>query len=271
MYEELVDAINQSIEQRLAQVNTNLPATIVSYDAARNRAVVKVSIPKRLPDDTPLDGPQIVEVPILWPASNGGKNSFTMPLQPGDGIMLAVQQRSIENWLDGNLAFPDDPRQFDLSDSIGIAGCSYKGTVADPKDVVLRFNNTQIRVTPDDAITVGASNITLGNIGSAATTTMPDAEPRAFGNIQVANSDVTLARAPSSPLHASTKAYVDSKVSGGGSQGPPGPAGPPGPQGPPGDSWGSEAPQNHLAYGRMDAAWTRVLAITGDILDGGNF
>ena len=32
-----------------------------------------------------------------------------------------------------------------------------------------------------------------------------------------------------------------------------------------------EAPENHLAYGRMDAAWTRVLAISNDILDGGNF
>jgi hypothetical protein len=168
MYEELVDAINQSIEQRLAQVNTNLPATIVSYDAARNRAVVKVSIPKRLPDDTPLDGPQIVEVPIMWPASGGGKSSFTMPLQPGDGVMLAVQQRSIENWLDGNLAFPDDPRQFDLSDSIGIAGCSYKGTVADPKDVVLAFNKSQIRLTADGIIIVGndKANITIDAAGN---------------------------------------------------------------------------------------------------------
>jgi hypothetical protein len=168
MYEELVDAINQSIEQRLAQVNTNLPATIVSYDAARNRAVVKVSIPKRLPDDTPLDGPQIVEVPIMWPASGGGKSSFTMPLQPGDGVMLAVQQRSIENWLDGNLAFPDDPRQFDLSDSVAIAGCSYKGTVADPKDVVLAFNKSQIRLTADGIIIVGndKANITIDAAGN---------------------------------------------------------------------------------------------------------
>jgi hypothetical protein len=32
-----------------------------------------------------------------------------------------------------------------------------------------------------------------------------------------------------------------------------------------------EAPVDTLAYGRKDAGWTRVLAITGDIFDGGNF
>lgn len=157
MYEELVDAITQAVEQKLSQINTNLPATIVSYDAAKNRAVVKVSIPKRLPEDEPLEGPQIIEVPIMWPASGGGKSSLTMPLKKGDGIMLAVQQRSIENWLNGNLQFPDDPRQFDLSDSIGIAGCSYNGTVADPQDVVLKFNEAQIRLKSDNTLVMGNS------------------------------------------------------------------------------------------------------------------
>lgn len=58
-----------------------------------------------------------------------------------------------------------------------------------------------------------------------------------------------------------------------GSEGPPGPQGPQGPQGTPGTGTGyiTEAPNNGLAYGRQSLAWSRVLAITGDILDGGNF
>jgi hypothetical protein len=32
-----------------------------------------------------------------------------------------------------------------------------------------------------------------------------------------------------------------------------------------------EAPIDSTSYGRMNAGWTRVLAITGDVLDGGNF
>jgi hypothetical protein len=58
-----------------------------------------------------------------------------------------------------------------------------------------------------------------------------------------------------------------------GGPGPPGPAGPAGPAGPPGPQGPlfPDAPINSLAYGRNDAAWVRVLAITNDILDAGNF
>lgn len=70
--------------------------------------------------------------------------------------------------------------------------------------------------------------------------------------------------------------------------GPTGPAGPSGPQGIPGGPTGPlgptgatglqgagaefpEAPINSLAYGRLNANWARVLAITNDVLDGGNY
>jgi hypothetical protein len=55
---------------------------------------------------------------------------------------------------------------------------------------------------------------------------------------------------PVAPLEAATKEYVDNHSGSGGIP---------------------EAPMDHLSYGRMDADWTRVLAINGDLLDGGNF
>jgi hypothetical protein len=33
----------------------------------------------------------------------------------------------------------------------------------------------------------------------------------------------------------------------------------------------SEAPLDHLAYGRRDAAWTQVIMSSGDVVDGGNY
>lgn len=155
MWEDLVDALNQMVERKLSDVNTNMPATVISYDAAKNRAVVKPVMPKRLAEDDPLPPPQIVEVPIVWPASGGGNASFTMPLKPGDGVMLAVQQRSIENWLGGSNGIPDDPRQFDLSDCVAIAGCSSGGTVAHDSDVVLKFNKMEVRLKPDNSVRIG--------------------------------------------------------------------------------------------------------------------
>lgn len=69
-----------------------------------------------------------------------------------------------------------------------------------------------------------------------------------------------------------------------GPPGPPGPAGPPGPEGepgpagpqgvpgPPGPAEGiGEAPSDGISYGRENGGWIPVLALSGDVLDGGNF
>lgn len=59
-----------------------------------------------------------------------------------------------------------------------------------------------------------------------------------------------------------------------GPQGPQGPPGPTGPQGPAGSGEGGivpEAPADSVAYGRYNVAWTPVLRVSGDIVDGGNF
>ena len=172
MYEELIDALNQMIERKLSDVNTNMPGVVVSYDAANNRAVVKPAMPKRLAEDDPLPPPQIVEVPVVWPASGAGSASFTMPLKPGDGVMLAVQQRSLENWLAKNNGIPDDPRQFDLSDCVAIAGCTASGTVAHDTDVVMKFNKTEVRIKPDNTIIIGndQANITIDSSGNMTLT-----------------------------------------------------------------------------------------------------
>ena len=168
MFENLIDAFEQMIERKLSDINTNMPGTVVSYDAAKNRATVRPVMPKRLAEDDSLDPPQIVEVPVVWPTSNSGKASFTMPLQPGDKVMIAVQQRSLENWLGGNNDMPDDPRQFDLSDSVAIPGCSAKDTTAHDKNVVLKFDKTNITITPENTIIIGndKGSITIDQDGN---------------------------------------------------------------------------------------------------------
>jgi len=185
MFDDLTDAIQQMIENAIGNMNTHLPGKVISYDAAKNRAVVKPDLPKAIASGDDLDSPQIVEVPVVWSASNGGKSTFSMPLQPGDGVLLTFQQRSIENWLDGKNIMPDDPRQHDLSDCVAIPGCAANGIVAHDKNVVLKFNDTSLTITPDNTIIIGNKNggITIdqsGNMTLKANTIKIDTPPKTF-------------------------------------------------------------------------------------------
>jgi hypothetical protein len=157
-YDSLIIALQQMLESHLSEVNTQIPGTIVSYDPKRNRAVVRPALPRRLASDEPLAPPDIVEVPIVWSSGMGGTTSFTMPVKAGDGVMLAFQQRSLEGWLSGKTDMPDDPRQFDLSDCVALPGCSHSGISADPTDVVLKFNDTELRITPEGTVSLGNAN-----------------------------------------------------------------------------------------------------------------
>lgn len=178
-------SIQQTVETMLGDINTQSPGTIVSYDATTNRAIVKPTLPKRLANDEELQSPQIVEVPILWPASGGGKAGFTMPLKPGDGVMLVFQQRSMEGWLDGKNTMPDDPRQFDLSDCVAIPGLQASGISAHSDDVVLKFDKTIVTLKKDGSLVMGndKGGITIdadGNITLKGQSIKVDTPAKAF-------------------------------------------------------------------------------------------
>jgi hypothetical protein len=162
MYSDPHEAIQLAVESILSEsINTSMPASIMSYDAAKNRAVIKPDLPKRLDNGNPLESPKVVEIPIAWPSAVGGKASLTMPLQAGDPLVSVVQQRSLEGWLDGHRTMPNDPRQFDISDSIAIPGGGASGTVADPNHVVLKFDKCFLSLHNDNSLVLGNDKATI--------------------------------------------------------------------------------------------------------------
>src|SRR5690349_17684852 len=97
----LVQAIQIASETALSQVNTVMPGKVVSVSSDGSRVVVQPSMPKGLASGETLDPPQIVQVPVVWPRAQAGKAGMTMPLRPGDPVMLHFSQRSLDGWLSG--------------------------------------------------------------------------------------------------------------------------------------------------------------------------
>lgn len=170
--QELIQALQTAMETQISEVNTTQPGKLVSFDAQRNRAVVKPTQPKMLADGTALPAPEVVEVPIVWPMGMGGTAGLTWPLKAGDGLKLDFAQRSLEGWLSGQETAPDDPRRFDLGDAVATPGLAAAGISANPDDVELRFGPTKLRLRPDGSAIVETQggNLTISADGVAAFT-----------------------------------------------------------------------------------------------------
>ncbi|EHL99388.1 hypothetical protein HMPREF9946_03150 [Acetobacteraceae bacterium AT-5844] len=152
MSDDFTGAIEAAVGSILSDINTSMPGVIVSYDAGRNRAVVRPTLPKRLADGTTLEAPTIAEVPVLWPTGGGG--SFTFPIRPGDQVWLEFSQRSLDGWLGGNDTAPDDPRRFDLSDCVARPGGGRDVSGVDADAVALNFGGASVRLEPDGTVRI---------------------------------------------------------------------------------------------------------------------
>ncbi|CAG9173048.1 Gp138 family membrane-puncturing spike protein [Cupriavidus respiraculi] len=151
-----VTELRQLIAAELAEVHTSLPGVIVSYDGTA--AVVRPALPKQLANGQILAAPQIVQVPVCWPCGdmNGQQALVTVPLKPGDAVMLSFSERALEGWLAGNDTAPDDPRQFDLSDAFATPMLRPGTAAADTDNVSVQYGALSLKLTPGgDAILLG--------------------------------------------------------------------------------------------------------------------
>lgn len=108
-------------------IRTALPAEIVSYDQATQKANVQPGVAGRFEDPEskewlPYKMPMVTNVPVMFPA--GGGFSITWPLEAGDVVYLVCAERSIDEWKSagGPNTIPADTRRFNLSDAVAIPG-----------------------------------------------------------------------------------------------------------------------------------------------------
>lgn len=120
-----------------------IPGEIVTYDAAAGTATVR-PLYKPVHNGKPVDMPDLYEVPVDQPRTNG--MGMTFPIPAGTKVMLSPQMRAFEDYEEGEDGVPTDARSFHLSNMR--ASLSGGDSLSDPlpgadaDNFHLRFNGS---------------------------------------------------------------------------------------------------------------------------------
>jgi hypothetical protein len=124
-----------------------MPATIVKYERATQKATVQPSLKRRTRDGKVLSFPVVTNVPCLFPRTNDF--SLTFELKPQDSGLLICAQRSLDRWLSsGGEVDPQDPRKHSFTDGIFIPGLfAFNASAPAEQNVtVLKNKDTRFRI-----------------------------------------------------------------------------------------------------------------------------
>lgn len=115
------ETLRLAMDGRQAQIHTNQPGIIVSFDPVKQTAVVQPAIQARvrLPDGTHVFRklPLVLDVPVAFPG--GGGATMTFPIKAGDECLLSHTHRDLSAWWQqGGVQPPLELRMHDLSDAV---------------------------------------------------------------------------------------------------------------------------------------------------------
>jgi hypothetical protein len=115
------DMLNRVKYDASREVNCHLICKIESINIAKNTITCSSAFKRRMSDDTELDYPVFVDVPLF--ILSGGGASLFIPPKVGDWCLLCFNDRDIDNWwYSGKVRTPASPRAHSLSDGIAIVG-----------------------------------------------------------------------------------------------------------------------------------------------------
>ena len=115
------DMLNRVKYDASREVNCHLICKIESIDIAKNTITCSSAFKRRMSDDTELEYPVFVDVPLF--ILSGGGASLFIPPKVGDWCLLCFNDRDIDNWwYSGEVRTPASPRAHSLSDGIAIVG-----------------------------------------------------------------------------------------------------------------------------------------------------
>lgn len=162
----LLGMANELLRKHLQGVDDMLPARIVSYDRATNRAQVVPMIRILTTDGRQIERAQIASIPVMWPG--GGGFILNFPLNPGDLGWIKANDRDISLFLQTfKTNAPNSLRLHSFQDAVFLphpmTGYSISGEDADA--AVLQSLDGSVRVSVGAGrvkLTAGALSVTVG-------------------------------------------------------------------------------------------------------------
>lgn len=153
---QLISSLSRMIDAKLAAVHVSMPAKIISYNSAKQRAVVQPVVRRYY---TSEEGVQIAEklpaiegVPVTF--LGAGEYSLTFPLAAGVTGLLVFGECSLDKWLTTGASDvdPDDPRRNALSDAMFYPGLrSFADATAQVADDAMVIGAPEVRIGSKDA------------------------------------------------------------------------------------------------------------------------
>lgn len=159
--DSLVGAFRSVLTKFLQNVDDMLPATVIAYDRARNRATVQPQVMMGTTDGKKVSRAQVAEVPVL--NFGGGGFVLSFPIKPGDLGWIKASDRDISLFLQGlNEEWPNTRRLHSFSDGLFIPDVMRQWTLdgADQERAVLQSTDGATRIA------IGANTVEITTPGT---------------------------------------------------------------------------------------------------------
>ena len=177
----LIETLQEVIEARICELHTSLPCEIVSYDHAKNLAVVQPLLKRKYKNEAEaVKLPIITNVPIAFQRMNDAH--LRLPVKAGDTGHLIFNERSIDTWLvQGGAIDPNDPRKHSINDAVFYPGLNPNNktmsSTAPSSSLELKYKTAYVEIAENGKIFLKNSSsdvelasdgkITLKNSGGA--------------------------------------------------------------------------------------------------------
>lgn len=162
----LAKVLNDAVKAGALDLRVCLPARVEKYDSSSQKVnALPLLRQVKIDDREATQMPQITNVPVVFPSSDGGYAYISIPIKAGDLGWLFFADRGLGEYLSGTgqVVTPSQLRDHDLSDAVFIPGGRPFGSPlsdVDEDNIIAKNSNLKMTIDP-------LGKISIENISSA--------------------------------------------------------------------------------------------------------